>query len=90
MMTSEILQKFALIPLQSTEHPVAAQSGMVERMAIDRRMIIPRSLIYDVIFIVPLAEVASGLFYMLEASNIFVCQFRISASTIASMSVIIQ
>jgi hypothetical protein len=52
------------MPVHTDVFPMAALSHMVEVIAMEERVIVPRSHIYDVAFIVPLADVKSGFFYM--------------------------
>lgn len=80
-MTSALLQQFSLPPLHTDSFPTAAISCMVEVIAVEQRIILPRSRIYDIIFIVPLAEVESGLFFMSGACNIFFQRYVIFDGT---------
>lgn len=69
--TSAFLQRFFLSPVQADVYPMASNSDMVELVALDERRNVPRSSILDIVFILLIAEVESGLFYMGGASNLF-------------------
>jgi hypothetical protein len=85
-MSSAILQQFLLLPVQADVYPMASQSCMVELIATEERRNVPRSNILDVIFILPVAEVESGLFFMDGAGNSFFLRYVLQNGEVQSSS----
>jgi hypothetical protein len=56
---------------------MASLSSIEEVVAVEERQVVQRDYINDVAFILPLAEVESGLFYMSGASNTFFTMYAL-------------
>jgi len=72
-MSSRIIRRHAIRPLQASDHPTA--SAMVEVIGTETRCTFSRDQILDIAFVLPLLEVESGNFFMAGAANCFVCRF---------------
>lgn len=75
LMTSEILQRFKLRAINSTDYPLASQDNISEVYQTSEEIIIDRPVIMDVAFIVPILEVESGMFYLSGAENTFCVRY---------------
>jgi hypothetical protein len=63
--TSEMSQEHTLRPVTAAEYPVAYHGNMAEVLArVTERLSIFRLSVVDIIFIVPISEVESGLFHV--------------------------
>jgi hypothetical protein len=76
-MDSATLQRFTLQPISPTEYPLAFQDQMLEVYKSSTEMYVERSFITDIAFVVPMAEVESGMFYLSGAENVFCIRYML-------------
>lgn len=69
-MTSAILQRRSLTPINANDFPLASQDNMLEVYKSCDDIYIDRSTIIDLAFIVPMAEVESGMFIFCRGQRI--------------------
>lgn len=88
-MSSEVQQRFMLRPINSTDYPLTAQDTICEVFQTMEEILLDRSLIVDLAFIVPVSEIESGMFYLSGASNTYCIRFSNVGSTMKPVSPIL-
>jgi hypothetical protein len=77
-MTSELSQQYSLPPITAAEYPMAYNANMVEVIAnMKDSLSVNRSFIVDIIFIVPIREVESGMFHMAGSDHVYFIRYFI-------------
>jgi hypothetical protein len=79
VLSSEVLRRYFIRPLTIMDNPLAFQDNLEELYVSLDVVSVSRSNILDVIFVVPVAEVESGMFYLSGANNVFCIRYQISA-----------
>jgi hypothetical protein len=74
-MDSETLQKYNLQPINPSEIPLAFEDRITEMYKTSEILFVDRSDIQDILFIIPVAEVESGVFHLSGADNVFCTRF---------------
>lgn len=75
-MSSDISQQHSLPPVTATEYPMAHHGNMVEVIASMSDLVsVPRASILDIVFIVPMKEVESGMFHIAGSRSAFYTRF---------------
>jgi hypothetical protein len=75
-MSSEVSQQHALSPITATEYPMAHHGNMVEVYAsMSDWVSVPRASILDIVFIVPINEVESGMFHIAGSRSAFFTRY---------------
>jgi hypothetical protein len=77
LMDSETLKRFSIIPINPNNFPLSYYDGLVEVYKTSEEVNVQRSNILDLAFIVPIAEVESGMFYMSGADNVYCTRFSV-------------
>jgi len=74
--TAEITRQYSLAPITAAQYPMAYNGNMVEVIgcAADK-VLVSRSSIIDVAFILPLGEVESGMFFMSGSTLAYFCRY---------------
>jgi len=80
-MTTSILTKFLLPPINTSTYPVVAGTTNTEVVATNIFQTILRDAVEDLIFILPLTEVESGNVFITGASNLFFVRYLIDQTT---------
>lgn len=75
-LTPELLVHYSLSTVTDEEAPFAIKSGMVEVIQTNTRLLIDRSSIIDIAFIIPLQEVECGLFHLTGARNSYFIRYQ--------------
>jgi hypothetical protein len=78
---SAILQRFTLRPINPTDHPLAYNDQVVEVYKTLEEIYVDRCNIRDVVFIVPVSDVESGVFYLSGADNVFCIRYIMKNAT---------
>jgi len=79
-LTSELLLRYELPSTTTAEAPFTTKSGMVEVMRTGTTMVIGRSSIIDIAFVIPLVEIEGGFIHLTGAANMFFICFELSHS----------
>jgi hypothetical protein len=74
-MTVDIITRFSLQPIMTSLFPIAAQSNIVEVVGTACTMSAARSDIEDIIFIVPIQELESGMVHITGATNLYFARY---------------
>ncbi len=74
-MNSVILQWFNVTPINQTDFPLASQDNVQEVYQSSDEIYVKRSTIIDVAFIIPVAEVESGMFFLSGVENTFCIRY---------------
>jgi hypothetical protein len=70
-MTGEILHRFSLQPIMASLFPVTAQTNIIELLGMVHIISASRGDIIDIVFIVPVQELESGMVHITGACNLF-------------------
>jgi hypothetical protein len=89
LMSSEVQQRYMLRPINSTDYPLTSQDNICEVFQTNEEMLIDRSLIVDLAFIVPVSEIESGMFYLSGAINTYCIRFSKDGSKMKPVSPIL-
>ncbi len=81
-MKSQILQHYSLPPITKAEFAMASQGHMQEVVAQDTVVNVTKAAIIDIAYVVPLAELESGLFNMCGATNSFFILYSLTNGTL--------
>jgi hypothetical protein len=76
VVTSEILKRYFIQPVNATDYPLAFLDEMEELYLTTDEIYISRSDVTDIVFVVPIAEVESGMFSMSGASNVYFIRYK--------------
>lgn len=76
VVTSEILKRYFIQPVNATDYPLACLDEMEELYLTTDEIYISRSDVTDILFVVPIAEVESGMFSMSGASNVYFIRYK--------------
>ena len=79
-LTSELLLRYELPNTTTAEAPLATKSRIVEVMRTVTAMVIDRSSIIGIAFVIPLVEVEGGFIHLTGAANMFFIRFELSDS----------
>jgi len=77
-----IIRQFVIMPIGVTSNHFAAQSGLVEVYKTYEAVSIERSRIKDIAFILSVAEVESGMFYLSGAESTFFIRYVLGKDTL--------
>jgi len=80
-MTKDIIVQFSLQPLTQSLYPVSSQLALTELVGTSSVVVMHRLEIVDIIFVVPVGEVESGIVHMTGVSNLFVIRYEIIDGT---------
>jgi hypothetical protein len=81
-MTSQILQHYSLPPITKAEFAMASQGHMQKVVAQDTVVNVTKAAIINIAYVVPLAELESGLFNMCGATNSFFIRYSLTNGTL--------
>jgi hypothetical protein len=70
-MTGEILNRFSLQPIMASLFPVAAQANIIELVGTVHTITASRNEINDIVYVVPIQELESGMVHITGACNLF-------------------
>jgi hypothetical protein len=84
-MTEFLMQKFSLQPIVETLFPVASQTPIVELVATGLVETSSRDTVADVVFIVPLQELETGMVHITGASNIYFIRYAYDEGRLSSV-----
>jgi hypothetical protein len=76
VVTSEVLKRYFIQPVNATDYPLACLDEMEELYLTTDEIYISRSDVTDILFVVPIAEVESGMFSMSGASNVYFIRYK--------------
>jgi hypothetical protein len=79
-LTSEIVRQYSLPPITTALYPTASLAHMIEVVQVDCCISVLRPSIYDVAYVMPLAEVESGLFNMSGCYNCFYTRYCLNGT----------
>jgi hypothetical protein len=74
-MTGEILNRFSLQPIMASLFPVAAQANVTELVGTVRTVTASRNAINDIVYVVPIQELESGMVHITGAGNLFFARY---------------
>jgi hypothetical protein len=83
-MSSAILQQYSLRSINAIDFPLAFQDNLLEVYKSSDEIYIDRSAIIDLAFIVPMAEVESGMFFLSGAENTFCIRYIFDNNELAT------
>jgi hypothetical protein len=76
VVTSEILKRYFIRPVNATDYPLAFLDEMEELYLTTDEIYISRSNVTDILFVFPIVEVKSGMFSMSGASNLYFIRYK--------------
>lgn len=82
LMDSEVLQRYSISPISPNNFPVAYYNRIVEVYKMADEIFVSRSNIIDFVFVLPMAEVESGMLSMSGADNVYCMRFYIANSSL--------
>jgi hypothetical protein len=74
-MTGEILNRFSLQPIMVSLFPVTAQTNIVEVVGTVQTITASKTDIVDIVYVVPIEELESGLVHITGACNLFFARY---------------
>jgi hypothetical protein len=80
--TEQLLIQYSLSTVTEAEAPFAVKSGMVEVILMETSVVISRSVVLDVCFILPLLEVESGLLNLTGSQNCYYIRYQFKSGQV--------
>ncbi len=78
--TSEISRWYALSPITAVDFPMAYHGNMVEVLAnMADKISVPQPSIIDIVFIVPIKEVESGMFHIVGSRQVYFSRYFVTS-----------
>jgi hypothetical protein len=75
--TSEVMRRHFIRPINANDHPLTFQDNIVELYQANESRYISRANITDVVFVIPVAEIESGMFFLSGAANVFCIRYAL-------------
>jgi hypothetical protein len=80
-MTTDIIGQFSLQPLTQSLYPVSSQLALTELVGTSSVVVMDWLEIVDLIFVISVGEVESGIVHMTGASNLYVIRYEVIDGT---------
>ena len=77
-MSSDLVRQHSIPPVTTAVFPTATLGNMIEVVRQDFCINVGRSTVHDIAYVLPLAEVESGLFHMSGCNNCFFIRYSLS------------